>query len=71
MHASLGCSVEVDSLEYGYVSVFFEKELVYHEGFGNMSIDKRIMYTSSQGKVNRYMAMYVWGKVVQLVFVNN
>ena len=59
MHASLGHSVEVDSLKYGYGHVFFEKAVVYHEEFGHMFIDKRIMYTASQGKVDRYMAIYV------------
>lgn len=43
MHASLGRSVEADSLEYGDGPVCFEKAVVYRGGLGHMSVDKKIM----------------------------
>lgn len=43
MHASLGRSVEVDSLEYGDGPVCFEKAIVYRDGLGPISSEKRTM----------------------------
>lgn len=43
MHASFGRGVKVDSLEYGDGPVCFEKAVVYRDGLGPISDDKRIM----------------------------
>jgi hypothetical protein len=43
VHVSLGCSVEIDFLEYGDGFVYFERAVVYHEDLGPISSENKTM----------------------------